>query len=433
MVGRHFLSLRSATQVLPSRLAPPTLGRWQRALIGIGNGLEFYDFSISGFFAVPIGRVFFPTADPWTSLLLSVSTFGVGYLARPIGALVIGTYADRRGRRPAMLATILLIAIGTFGIAVLPGYHALGIAAPILLIALRLLQGFALGGETGPAVAILIEAAAQGRQGQAVVWQVATNGAALFCAGAVGFILSTVLAPPLLETWGWRCAMLLGLLVVPIGLAIRANLPQTVPAARPGNSADKRSAGARARHLVAATLVIASGTVSFSIGGFMTSYGIAALHLGSDVAFFAAVVLGVATVVTAPLGGWLADNVGQRWAVAVSRLTLAAVAWPAFVWVAGSEGASALLIVAFGLAAMSTIGTPSALCLIIEAMPPRSRAAGFSVVYALGISLFGGATQPAATALLRFTGDHRSPAWLLVVAGLVGSAAVLALPRREAA
>ena len=196
----------------------------------------------------------------------------------------------------------------------------------------------------------------------------------------------------------------------------------------PGDSAVERFVRVRIGRLVAATLVIASGTVSFSIGGFMTSYAIAALHLSQDTAFLAPVVLGGATVAMAPLGGWLADRSGHRTSVVISRLAIAAFAWPGFAWMAGSEGGTALLVVSFGLAAMSTIGTPSALCLIADALPPRSRAAGLSVVYALGISLFGSATQPAATALLASTGDARSPAWLLVGAGLIGAAAAFAIP-----
>ena len=424
------MSLRATDAESPSPPAPPLLDRRQRAAIGLGNGLEFYDFSVFGFFAVPIGRVFFPAADPWTSLLLSVASFGVGYLARPLGAWVIGSYADRRGRKPAMLATVSLIAAGTFGIAVLPGFDTMGVAAPVLLVILRLVQGFALGGETGPAVAYLVEAAAPERQGRAVAWQVATNGAALLAAGAVGFTLSLTLAPPLLDAWGWRCAMLLGLGVVPAGLAIRAGLPDTATVRRSGGTAGGRFAGTRMRPLVAATLVIASGTVSFSIGGFMTSYAIAALHLAPDIAFLAAVVLGAATVATAPIGGWLADRVGRRSAVIASRLGLAALAWPGFAWMAGAHGGAAPLAIAFGLAALSSVGTPAALCLIADAMPPRSRAAGVSIVYALGISLFGSATQPAATALLASTGDPRSPAWLLVGAGLIGAVATLVLPAR---
>ena len=150
MVGRHFLNVRPTDPAIHQPFRRPVLGKWQRAAIGLVNGLEFYDFAVYGFFAVPIGRVFFPVADPWTSLLLSVASFGVGYLARPLGALVIGTYADRHGRKPAMLATVLLIAFATFGIAILPGFDTLGLAAPILLVILRLMQGFALGGETGP-------------------------------------------------------------------------------------------------------------------------------------------------------------------------------------------------------------------------------------------------------------------------------------------
>ena len=141
--------------------------------------------------------------------------------------------------------------------------------------------------------------------------------------------------------------------------------------------------------------------------------------------------LGAATVVTAPSGGWLADRVGWRSTVVLSRLSLAAFAWPGFAWMAGPDGGVALLVVSFGLAAMSTVGTPAALCLVADAMPPGSRAAGLSVVYALGISLFGSASQPAATALLASTGDPRSPAWLLVGAGLIGAAAALAVPTRR--
>ena len=412
---------------------PPILRRWQRAAIGLGSGLEFYDFSVYGFFAVPIGRVFFPAANPWTSLLLSVASFGIGYLARPLGALTIGTYADRRGRNPAMVATASLIAVGTFGIAVLPGFQTLGVAAPILLVILRLVQGFALGGETGTAIAFLVEAAPPGRQGQAVAWQVAINGAALLAAGAVGFVLSMILAPPMLEAWGWRCAMLLGLGIVPVGVVIRAGLPDTASFARSGRTDGGYPVRQRMGPLVAATLVMGSGTVSFAIGGFMTSYAIAALHLSPNIAFLAAVALGAATVGTAPLGGWMAERVGYRTAVVVSRLSLAALAWPGFAWMNAFEGGTALLAVAFVLAALSTIGTPAALCLIADAIPARSRAAGLSVVYALGISLFGSATQPAATALLALTGDARSPAWLLVSAGVIGAAAALSISRPDMA
>ena len=410
-----------------SHAAPrPRLDRWQKAAVALGSGLEFYDFSVLGFFAAPIGRTFFPTADPWSALLLSVGTVGVGYLARPLGAVVLGRYADRRGRKPAMLTSMLVMAAASFGIAVLPGYAALGVASPLLLLAMRLVQGFALGGETGPAIGLLLGTTAPGRRASGVAWQVLVNGAALLAAGIVGLVLSLSLPAAMFDALGWRIAALLGLAVVPVGLVLRSSLPDAEPNARRRDRAVLRPLLARPARLIAATLVVASGTVTFAIGGLMTTYALSMLRHGPAVAFLGAVGLGAATAVTAPLAGWLADHVGARASVIWSRLLLAVFAWPAFVWLADGGGA-ALLVVSAGLAAASTIGTPGALCLVADAMPPASRVTGLSLSYALGISLFGGATQPAAVALMGWTGDARSPAWLLVGAGVVGAVAALVL------
>ena len=428
-MGPHFLSVpfADATAAHPQPCQRPKLLRWHKIAVALGSGLEFYDFSVLTFFAAPIGRTFFPTADPRAAFLLSVGTVGVGYLARPVGAVVIGQYADRRGRKPAMLATILLMALATLGIAVLPGYPSLGVLSPSLLLAMRLVQGFALGGETGPAVALLLGTAAPGRRAGAVAWQVAVNGAALMLAGIVGLVLSLSLPAGEFDDLGWRIAALLGLGAVPVGLALWASLPDVLPDAPPRASAVWRPLVARPGRLVAATLVIASGTVTFSIGSFMTSYALAVMHDGPAIAFLAAASLGASTVATAPLGGWLSDRVGARTAVTWSRLALAVSGWPAFLWLVGGGG-TALLIVSAGLAAASTLGTPASLCLIADAIPPPSRATGVSLAYALGISLFGGATQPAAVALVAWTGDPRSTAWLLVGAGVIGTIAALALP-----
>ena len=424
------MSLGSTDAAFAHSIPRPTLRNWQKVAIALGNGLEFYDFSVVGFFAVPIGRTFFPTTDPRLALLLSVGTVGVGYFARPLGALAIGHYADRSGRKPAMLLTILLMGFATLGLGLLPGYASIGILAPLLLLAMRLLQGFALGGETGPAVALLLETAALNRRGGAVVWQVAINGAALLAAGLIGLALSLSLPQGEWDAVAWRIAVLLGLAVIPVGLTLRASLPDGLPVARPRVSAVWRPLIASPGRLVGATLVIASGTVAFSIGAFMTSYTLSVMHGGPALAFLAAASLGAATVATAPLGGWLSDRIGARAAVILSRLSLAAVAWPAFVWLMGDGGGAALLTVCAGLAAASTIGTPASLCLAAEAMPSAARATGLSLTYAFGISLFGGATQPAAVALLAWTGDPRSTAWLLVAAGAIGTTASLLLPKQ---
>ena len=303
-----------------------------------------------------------------------------------------------------------------------------GLRRPLLLLAMRLLQGFALGGETGPAIALLLGTTAPGRRARGVAWQVAVNGAALLAAGIVGLVLSLCMPPAMFEALGWRVAVLLGLAVVPVGLLLRSSLPDAGSGMRTRDRAVLRPLLARPAPIIAATMVVASGTVTFAIGGLMTTYALSVLHHGPAVAFLGAAGLGLATAVTAPVAGWLADQVGARATVIWSRLLLAVLAWPAFLWLEGGGG-PALLVVSAGLAAASTIGTPGALCLVADAMPAASRASGLSLSYALGISVFGGATQPAAVALMGWTGDARSPAWLLVGAGVVGAVAALVLER----
>lgn len=408
------------------------LTRRQLVAVTLGNGFEFYDFTVYGFFAVPIGRIFFPAASPWTSLLLSVAVFGVGFGARPVGAVFFGAYADRRGARRAMLLTVVLMAFGSASVAVLPGYAVLGPAAPVLMVAARLVQGFALGGEIGPSTTFLLESAEPGRRARALSWQIAMHGAAVLAAGAVGFAVTLPLPRAASDAWGWRVAMLLGLGIVPVGLMIRASLPEAAVAAPRAERASLRPVLARPGRLAAAVLTICSGSVAFYIASYLTSYGITALGLPPANALLAAVASGAATLAAAPLGGQLADRFGRRPALLASRLGMAALAVPAFAWLAGGGGTPALLVVSAGLSALNTVGAPAGLCMILEALPEGARATGLSIVYAIGVSLVGGLTQFAATALIAATGDPLSPAYLLAAAGLAGAAAAFGLPEVRA-
>ena len=400
----------------------PALSRGQLAAVALGNGLEFYDFTVYAFFAVPIGHAFFPAANPWASLLLSVSTFGIGYFTRPLGALAIGAYADRRGSRPALVLSLALMGLATLTIAVLPAYGTLGLAAPVLMVAARLVQGFALGAETGPAITCLVGAAAGARRSRAVAWQVATNGAALLAAGLVGYGLSLALPRPALDAWGWRLAFALALATVPATLAVRARLPDGGPAA-PGGAAPVRSLLARPGRAAAAVLVIASGTVSFSIAAFMTSYALTALKLAPSLAFLSAVALGAATLATAPLGGLLADLCGRRSTFLASRAALALAAVPAFAWLDAARDGPALLTVSAAIAALSTLGAPAGLCMVFESLPAGARSTGLAMAYALGISLFGGTTQAAVTALVALSGNLLWPGYYLAASSAIGAAA----------
>ena len=407
---------------------PPRLSRPQVIAVACAHGFEFYDFSVYGFFAVPIGKTFFPLANPWASLLLALLGYGLGFGARPLGALYFGSFADRRGRKPAMLLTVILMAASTLAMALVPGYGTLGLASPLLLVVARLTQGFALGGEIGPSSTYLLETARPGRRARTLSWQYTLNGAAVLAAGLVGEGLSLALPQATLAAWGWRIALLLGVGIVPIGLAIRSGLPPLLPAAPAPRSAGPHSLLANPVPLAAAILIIGTGTVVYAIGSFLTSFALMALHLDATLAFWSPIALGVATVAFAPVGGWLADRYGRRVTLLASRLSLAAVAVPAFAWLSIARDGLALLVVSGGLAALSTLGAAAGLCLIIEGMPARSRALGLALVYTLGISLFGGTTQFAAAALIAWRGDLLAPAYILVVAGLVGAAAAYGLP-----
>jgi MHS family citrate/tricarballylate:H+ symporter-like MFS transporter len=203
--------------------------KWQHiAAVTIGNALEFYDFLTYAFFSIQIGHAFFPSQTAYGSLMLSLATFGAGFLTRPLGALVIGNYADRVGRKPAMMLCFVLIGCAIVGMALLPTYARIGVAAPILAIVARMIQGFSLGGEIGTNTAYLAEAAPAGKRGLIVSWQGASQYLALIAGGLVGVLLTTVLPPAALEAYGWRIAFLLGAAVVPFGFWLRIRLPETL-------------------------------------------------------------------------------------------------------------------------------------------------------------------------------------------------------------
>ena len=395
--------------------------------VACAHGFEFYDFSVYGFFAVPIGKTFFPSANPWASLLLALLGYGIGFGARPLGAMYFGSYADRHGRRPAMLLTVALMAASTLVIALLPGYATLGIAAPLLLVIARLAQGFALGGEIGPSSTYLMETARPGHRARILSWQYTLNGAAVLAAGLIGEGLSLALPQATLMVWGWRIALLLGVGIAPLGLAIRRTLPLPVTEPTAVGSSWSHSLIANPVPFTAAILIIGSGTVVYAIGAFLTSFALTALHFDAALAFWSPVALGLSTMVFAPIGGGLADRYGRRRTLLASRLSLAVVAVPAFVWLSVGRDSLVLVIVSGGLAALSTLGAAAGLCLIIEGMPVRSRALCLALVYTLGISLFAGTTQFAAAALVAWNGDLLAPAYILVVAGLVGAAAAFGL------
>lgn len=390
-----------------------------------GNALEFFDFVTYAFFAVYIGQTFFPADDPFNSLLASVAVFGVGFVFRPLGGILIGAYADRAGRRPAMLLTIALITIGTMGLALTPSYASIGIAAPVIVIVCRLVQGLALGGEVGPASVFLIEAAPTGRRGLYSSWQLASQGIAVLAAGLLGLGLSLVLSKGEMAAWGWRIPFVLCLLLVPVAFYLRRTMPETLTEGGPG---ERPRLSAHSKLIVLAVLVILAGTVSTYVSNYMTTYAIATLHLPPTVALSATVINGVALFAGALLGGWLADKFGRRSTMIWPRLLLTLATWPLFLLLASHPTVANLYLATVVLTALTAISSAASLVVIPELLPKAVRSTGLSIAYAVGVSLFGGTTQYVVTWLIKATGDPVSPAWYVTLTSVITLAAMWVLP-----
>src|SRR6201992_208178 len=249
----------------------------------IGNALEFYDFTVYAGCPPWLAKAFFPAENPNVSLLLAVATFGVGFVARPLGGILIGAYADRFGRRPAMALTIWLMAVGSGMIGLLPTYAQIGVLAPILLVFARLLQGFSTGGEMGPATTYLLETAPPHRRFFFGSWQLASQNIGSVISGLVGFFLALLTPPSATDNWGWRVPFLLGILIAPVGYYIRRNLDETMDAEAAHDSMGGVLSDVLANHwqkILLCILLISGATISQYFFLYTTTYAINTLHYG---------------------------------------------------------------------------------------------------------------------------------------------------------
>jgi MFS family permease len=396
----------------------------------IGNMLEFYDFITYAFFAIQIGHAFFPAHSAFASLMLSLATFGLGFVTRPIGAVVIGAYSDRAGRRPAMILTFTMMGCAMAALALTPSYAAIGIAAPIVAILARMVQGFSLGGEVGPTTAFLMESAVMHRRGFAVSWQPASQQIAATAGAVVGLVLSVVMSGPALDTYGFRIAFLIGAATLPLGLWLRATLPETLhlPDEGAASADDSGSrldlASANARLLILGLFILANGTIITYLTNYMTTYAENTLHVAADLAFATTAVSNGVGIAAALYGGWLADRFGRWPAMVWPQLAALLLTYPVFLWIVETRSAWALLGGLGVLSLVNSVPYSAFYVALVEGLPKRIRGGAFAIVYAVAIAGFGGTAQLVATWLIHVTGNALAPAWYMLFATAVGLVAM---------
>jgi MFS transporter, MHS family, proline/betaine transporter len=403
----------------------------QRIIIAtvIGNGFVAYDFTVYSFSAGIIGRLFFPAGSASASLLISLATFGAGFVMRPLGAMLIGSVADRKGRKAGLALSISLMALGTWLIAFLPPYASIGMAATVLMVCARLTQGLAAGGEIGPASAALMEFAGPGRRCYLASWRGASQGAAAFVAALVGATTTALFSPSSMQAWGWRIPFALGGLIGPLGWYIRRRMVEApvVLSHRPA----LRSLFARhPRTLLYGTLAMAAPSVSIYITVFyMPSYLVTALHKSATISLLSACLSGLVIFIATPLLALVADRQQSR--KPIQYLTLAScllVTYPAFFFLTRGvgEGTSLLIILGYNALALSNAGASTVM--MLEAFPRHHRAAGVSMIYSFGVTIFGGFSPLIVAWLIGLTRNPMIPAWYLLGAVCISLFALRRFP-----
>jgi MFS family permease len=400
--------------------------------VSVGNFLEMYDFMVFGYYATEIGRTFFPSTNRFLSLMLSLATFGAGYLMRPLGALVLGNYIDRRGRRAGLIVVLGLMAIGTLSIACTPGYASIGILGPVLVVAGRLIQGFSAGVEVGGASVYLAEISTPGHKGFYTSWQSTSQQVAVMFAALLGLAINSSLSPDQVARWGWRVPLLIGCLLIPFLFWLRSSLAETevflARKSRPGNAEIWRSMATNWRLVILGMMMATLTTVTFyMITAYTPTYGSFTLHLATTGNLIVTLCVGASNFLLLPVMGALSDRWGRRAQLAVIASLALISAGPLYLWLVASPSFYKLLAVELWFSFIFAGYNGAMVPFLTEIMPERVRTTGFSLAYSLATGIFGGFTPAVSTALIRMTGSRAMPAAWLSVAAIMGLIAVALL------
>ncbi|QNH79079.1 MFS transporter [Pseudomonas protegens] len=391
----------------------------------VGNALEWYDFIVYGFLASFVARQFFPAQDEYTSLLMALATFGVGFFMRPVGGVLLGIYSDRKGRKAAMMVIIQLMTLAIAMIVFAPSYAAIGLGAPLLIVVARMLQGFATGGEYASATAYLVESAPPHKKGLYGSWQLVGQCLAVFSGAAMVAAVTHFFSPQTLDLWGWRLPFVIGLLIGPVGLWIRKYMeePEAFIEARKqvrGNGPGLWQVVSSQRRAILVSMGLCSGsTVSFYVVLVnMPTFAHANLGLPLDQVLLVQMFAVALMTLVIPFAGALSDRVGRRPVLAAFTLAFFVMVYPLYVWVAAAPSIERLLVMQILLC--GAIGgffgpAPTALA---EQFPIEVRSTGVSVAYNLAVMLFGGFAPLIVTWLSRVMATPVAPSFYVLATSI---------------
>ena len=406
----------------PTALTPRPRTNIYRLILAtsIGNALEWYDLVVYGYFAVTLSKLFFPTHDKTVSLLLTLGAFALSYLARPIGAFVLGAYADRKGRKASLMVSISMMTLGTGLVAVMPSYAMIGVAAPIMVFLSRLLQGFSAGGEFGSSTAFLVEHVPE-RSGFMSSWQFASQGASVLLASAFGAVLTGTLSTAQLDSWGWRIPFLFGMLIGPLGLYIRRHVDETPEFEKTQTSSSpvrEVLSEQKERLLISIGSLVLTTTANYMIL-YMPTYATRQLKLAPSYGFIGTFAAGFIVMVLTPLVGHWSDKVGRFRIMLGAGIVFFFTIYPAFLFMNAHPSLPTLLAAMIWVAVLKAMYFAPIPALMSDIFPTRTRSTGMAVGYNLGTTIFGGFTPLAVAALIAYTGNNLAPGFYLMIAAII--------------
>jgi MFS family permease len=406
--------------------------------VSSGNFLEMYDFMVFGYYASAIGRAFFPNGSPFVSLMLSLMTFGAGFLMRPLGAIVLGAYTDLHGRRAGLILTLSLMSIGIVSIAFTPGYATIGILAPLLILTGRLLQGFSAGMELGGVSVYLSEIATPGHKGFYVSWQSASQQVAVMVAASVGVVLTAVLAPEKMAQWGWRIPLLIGCVILPFLFRLRRSLQETDEFTARKNRPNLKEVLSSLTHswkiVLVGTMMATMTTVSFyMITAYTPTFGNSVLKLAIVDSLIVTLCVGASNLFWLPVMGALSDRVGRRPLLLICTTLMLVTAYPVMLWLVREPSFAKLLAVELWFSFIYGSYNGAMVVFLTEIMPVSVRTTGFALAYSMATAIFGGFTPAISTYLIHVTSNPAIPGlWLSFAAACGLAASLLARPQAVA-